>query len=88
MNFLYLKLNGGIIVPICSGQPGKRTLAKEPDCGIGSGVKWQNVDLFYSDEDFPEDFARTAPLGKYIVVGDEIKEVPGWVEPEEEEWPL
>ena len=85
MYFLYLKSNGEIIVPIHSGQPSQRALNKEVDCEIGSGIKWENVDLFYSpDEEFPDDFARTAPLGKYYVEGNEIKENLDWVEPEEE----
>lgn len=87
MYFLYLKSSGEIIVPIRSGQPDKRSLSKKPDCGIGGGVKWENVDLFYSDEEFPKDFVRTAPLGKYYIENNEIKENPDWVEPEEEEWP-
>ena len=74
MYFLYIKSSGKIGEPIRSGQPDKRTIDKEPNCGIGSGVKWENVDLFYSDEEFPEDFVRTAPLGKYYIENDEVKE--------------
>lgn len=88
MYFLYLKSNGEIIVPIRQSEPGRQTLNKERECGIGSGVKWENVDLFYSpDDEFPADFARTAPLGKYCVDGNEIKENIDWEEPEEREWP-
>lgn len=88
MYFLYLKSDGEIIVPIHSGQPNQRTLSKEVDCEIGSDIKWKNVELFYSpDEEFPGDFARTAPLGKYYVDGDEIKENTDWEEPEEDKWP-
>lgn len=88
MFFLYLKSNGKIIVPIRQGEPDRKTIDKEKECGIGSGIKWENVDLFYSpDEKFPDDFARTAPLGKYYVDGNEIKENLDWEEPEVEEWP-
>lgn len=88
MYFLYLKSNGEIIVPIRQSEPDINTLNKEVNCNIGSGVKWENVDLFYSpDEEFPDDFVRTAPLGKYYVDGNEIKENLDWEEPEEEEWP-
>lgn len=85
MFFLYLKSNGEIIVPIHKGEPSIRALNKEVDCEIGSGIKWGNVDLFYSpDEEFPDDFARTAPLGKYYIDSNEIKENLDWIEPEEE----
>jgi len=68
------------------GRPDQRTLDKEPDCGIGGGVKWENVDLFYApDEEFPDDFQKWAPEGKYYVDDDEIKENLDWEEPEEEE---
>ncbi len=87
MYFLYLKSNGEIIVPVRLGHPDKRTIAKEPDCGIGSGIKWHNVELFYSDEEFPDDFVRTAPLGKYYIEDNEVKENADWIEPEGEEWP-
>lgn len=50
MYFLYLKSNGKISVPIRIGEPDIKTLNKEADCGIGSGVKWENVDLFYAPE--------------------------------------
>ena len=85
MYFLYLKTTGAISPPIRTGEPDDRTLDKEPDCGIGGGVKWENVDLFYSpDEEFPADFKDTASLGKYFVDGDEVKETPGWTPPPEE----
>ncbi len=88
MYFLFLKESGRIGPPIRRGEPDGKTLNKEANCGIGSGVKWENVDLFYApDEEFPDDFARTAPLGKYYVDGNEIKENLDWTEPEEEEWP-
>jgi len=87
MYFLYLKSNGEISVPIRQGEPDNRTVNKEVNCGIGSGVKWENVDLFYApDEEFPEDFARTAPLGKYNIQNGIVEETIGWVEPEVEEW--
>jgi len=87
MYFLYLKSNGEIVVPIHSGQPSQWALEKKPVCELGSGVKWENVDLFYApDEEFPEDFARTAPLGKYYIENNEVKENLDWEEPEEEEW--
>ena len=87
MYFLYLKSNGKISPPLRLGEPGQRTLDKQPDCEIGSGVKWENVDLFYApDEEFPEDFQKWAATGKYYVEGDEIKENLDWVEPEREEW--
>ena len=93
MYFLYFKSNGAISVPIRKREPGIRTLNKEVNCEIGSGINWENVDLFCApDEEFPEDFARTAPLawgefdrGKYYVDGDEIKENLDWEEPPEEE---
>jgi len=70
--------------------PGQRTLDKEEDCEIGSGIKWENVDLFYApDSEFPDDFKEWADTGKYYVAGDEIKEDMDWVKPkEEEEWRL
>ena len=86
MYFLYLKSNGEISLPVRMGRPDQRTLDKEPDCGIGGGVKWENVDLFYApDEEFPDDFQKWAPEGKYYVDDDEIKENLDWEEPEEEE---
>ena len=87
MYFLYLKSNGEISPPIRYGEPSQKALNKELDCEIGSGIKWQNVDLFYSDDDFPADFQKWAATGKYYVDGNEIKENLEWVEPEEE-WPL
>lgn len=86
MYFLYLKSNGDISVPIHRGEPSIRALNKEVDCEIGSGIKWENVDLFYSpDEEFPDDFQEWAATGKYYVDGNEIKENLDWVEPIEEE---
>ena len=86
MYFLYLKSNGEIIVPIRQGQPDHKTINKEVNCEIGSGIKWENVDLFYSpDEEFPDDFARTASLGKYYIDGNEVKENLDWEEPKEED---
>jgi len=89
MYFLYLKTTGEISVPMRLGKPDERTINKEPDCGIGGGVKWHNVDLFYADDgDFPDDFQENAPLGKYYVKNDEIKKTVGWKKPKEiEEWP-
>lgn len=85
MYFLYRKDNGEISPPVKSGQPDQRTLDKEVNCGIGSGVKWENVDLFYSlDENFPKDFFRTAPLGKYYIKNDEIEEDKTWEESDED----
>ena len=87
MYFLYRKDNGEISPPVRSGTPSQRVLNKEVNCEIGSGIKWENVDLFYApDEDFPEDFVRTAPLGKYYVDEDTVYEDTKWAEPEEEEW--
>lgn len=87
MYFLYLKSNGEIIVPLRKGEPDRKTINKEVDCRIGSGIKWEKVDLFYApDDEFPEDFSRTAPFGKYCVDGNEIKENLDWEEPEEKEW--
>lgn len=86
MYFLFRKTDGQISVPIRKGEPDLRTLNKEPDCGIGSGVKWENVDLFYApDEEFddPKDFQKWAPEGKYYIDNGEIKETAGWEEPEE-----
>ena len=81
MYFLYLKDNGEISMPIRLGQPSQRALNKEVDCEIGSGIKWENVDLFYSpDEEFPKDFVRTAPLGKYFITDDKITENTDWIE--------
>jgi len=89
MYFLYLKSNGEISPPIQCGEPSQKALDKKPDCEIGSGIKWQNVDLFYApDEDFPDGFQKWAGTGKYYVDGNEVKENLDWVEPEEEEWPL
>lgn len=86
MYFLYLKSNGVISPPVKRGKPDDRSLNKKADCGMGSGVKWNANDLFYaSDEEFPDDFARTASLGKYYVDGNEIKENLDWEEPPEEE---
>lgn len=86
MFFLYLKSSGKISPPIRHGEPSQRALNKEANCEIGSGIKWQNLDLFYApDEQFPEDFQKWAATGKYYVDGNEIKENLDWVEPEEEE---
>jgi len=82
MYFLYFKTDGRIIVPVCKGEPDDKTVKKEAICGIGSGVKWENVDLFYaSDEEFADDFVRAAPLGKYYIKNDEVKKHVGWKEP-------
>jgi len=87
MYFLYLKSNGEISPPVKFGKPDQRSLSKEADCGIGGGVKWENVDLFYApDDEFPDDFQKWAAIGKYYVNADEIKENLDWQEPEEEEW--
>lgn len=84
MFFLYLKSNGEIIVPIQTGEPDIKTLNKEIKCGIGSGIKWENVDLFYAlDNEFPDDFQKSAATGKYYVENDEIKENLDWEESEE-----
>ncbi len=88
MYFLYRKDNGEISPPVRFGQPSQKALDKNINCEIGSGIKWENVDLFYSpDDEFPDDFARTAPLGKYFITDNEITENTDWVEPEEKEWP-
>jgi len=93
MYFLYLKSTGNICEPIHSEQPSQQAINKEKDCELGSGIKWENVDLFFApDNEFPEDFARTAPLGKYYIDIDNVdihkcsvKENLEWQEPEEEE---
>ena len=88
MYFLYRKDNGEISPPVKKGKPDQRSLDKEVDCGIGFGIKWENVDLFYApDEEFPDDFQEWATTGKYYVDGDEIKKNVDWEEPEEEKWP-
>ena len=87
MYFIYLKTSGAISNPVCKGEPDSRSLDKEPECGVGSGVKWDDNDLFYApDDEFPDDFQEWAATGKYYVDNDEIKENLDWVEPEEEEW--
>lgn len=69
------------------GKPDDRSLNKEADCGIGGGVKWDANDLFYEeDSKFPEDFIRTAPLGKYFIENNDVIEDLTWREDEEEEW--
>ena len=86
MYFLYLKSTGAITVPIRSGKPDERTLNKDVDCGIGSGVKWENVDLFYApDGEFADDFKEWAAEGKYYIDSDEVKENLKWIKPEREE---
>lgn len=89
MYFLYLKSNGEIVDSIHFGQPSQRVLNKEINCELGSGIKWENVDLFYApDDEFPEDFQRWADTGKFYVESDEIKENFDWIEPERRrEWP-
>ena len=87
MYFLYKKSDGRISVPVRRGEPDFKTLNKEPNCGIGGGVKWENVDLFYApDEDFDEheDFQKWAAEGKYYIDNGEVKKTAGWEEPEEE----
>lgn len=89
MYFLYRKDNGEVSPPVRKGKPDNRTLRKEVNCGVGSGVKWENVDLFYSpDDEFPDAFQKWAATGKYYVDGNEVKENLDWEEPEEIEWPL
>ena len=89
MYFLYLKSNGEISPPIKKGEPEVAAINKELNCSLGSGIKWNNVDLFYaSDNEFPEDFSETASLGKYYIEDNEIKENLNWKpEIEEPEWP-
>lgn len=87
MFFVYLKATGQISPPVRSGEPDQRTLNKEPDCQIGSGVRWDNNELFYaSDSEFPDDFQKWATTGKYYIENNEIKENLDWIEPKEEEW--
>lgn len=89
MYFLYFISNGKIGEPIHRGEPSHRALNKEINCEIGSGIKWQNVDLFYApDEDFEGtcDFCKWATEGKYYIENNEIKENLDWEEPEEDEW--
>jgi hypothetical protein len=84
--FLYLKSDGAISQPILKGEPEAEAVKKELKCSLGSGIKWNNVDVFYApDDEFPEDFIETASSGKYYIKNDEIKEDLDW-EPEEEEW--
>lgn len=88
MYFLYRKDSGEISPPIKYGEPDQHTLNKKSNCGIGSGIKWDNVNLFYApDKEFPEDFQKWVATGKYHVDDNEIKENLGWIEPEESEWP-
>ena len=85
MYFLYLKSTGAISPPVHLGRPSEKALAKESDCEIGSGIKWENVDLFYApDSEFPDDFKEWAAEGKYYVDGEEVKENKDWVKPEGE----
>jgi hypothetical protein len=85
--FLYLKSNGEISPPIKKGEPEAAAINKELSCSLGSGIKWNNVDLFYaSDNEFPEDFSETALLGKYYIENNEVKENLSWKPEEESEW--
>ena len=88
MYFLYLKSNGTISPPVKRGEPEIAATDKELNCNLGSGIKWDNVDLFYSpDGEFTDDFIETAPQGKYYVENNEVKEDLTWTPPEEEpEW--
>ena len=86
MYFIYLKSTGAISPPTRTGEPDEKTLNREPNCGIGGGVKWDTNDLFYApDEEFPRDFQDAACEGKYKVKDGEIVEVDGW-EPRVPEW--
>jgi hypothetical protein len=86
MYFLYLKSNGVISPPVKIGEPEAATVNKELKCSLGSGIRWDNIDLFYApDDEFPEDFIETASLGKYYIENNEVKEDLNW-EPEESEW--
>lgn len=86
MYFLYLKSDGTISLPIIKDKPEKAAVNKELKCSLGSGIKWNNVDLFYApDDEFSEDFQETASLGKYYVENNEVKENLKW-EPEESGW--
>ena len=89
MYFLYLKSNGEISPPIKKGEPEAAAINKELNCSLGSGIKWNNVDLFYAlDNEFSEDFYEAASLGKYYIEDNEIKENLNWKpEIEESEWP-
>lgn len=89
MYFLYLKSNGEISPPIKKGEPEVVAINKESNCSLGSGIKWNNVDLFYAPgNEFPEDFYETASLGKYYIKDNEIEESLSWKLPlEESEWP-
>ena len=87
MYFLYLKSDGAISPPVKKGEPEKAAIDKKPKCSLGSGINWENVDLFYApDDEFPENFQETAPLGKYYIENNKIKEDLNW-EPEVPEWP-
>ena len=86
MYFIYLKSNGAISDPVKTGKPDDRTMNKEADCGIGSGMKWDTNDLFYApDGEFPDDFQEWAATGKYFVDTSvspcEIIENEDWEEP-------
>lgn len=86
MYFLYLKSDGTISPPVKKGEPEAKTVKKELNCDLGSGIKWENVDLFYApDDEFIDDFQETAPLGKYYIKNDEVRENLDW-KPGEDEW--
>ena len=78
---------GAISPPVIKGEPEDAAINKELVCSLGSGIKWENVDLFYApDDEFPDDFKVTAPQGHYYIEDGEVKETPDWEPPEEPEW--
>ena len=86
MYFLYLKSSGAVSPPVKKGEPEEAAINKDLKCSLGSGIKWNNVDLFYTpDDEFPEDFKETVLLGKYYIKNDEVKENLDW-KPKESEW--
>lgn len=88
MYFLYLKADGTISPPVKSGEPESATIDKELNCSLGSGIKWDNVDVFYADDsEFTNDFIETASQGQYYIENNTVKENLDWTPPEEpEEW--
>jgi len=89
MYFLYSKSNGEISLPIKKGEPEADAINKELNCSLGSGIKWDNVEIFYApDDEFSGDFFETASQGKYYIEADEVIENIYWKPPlEEPEWP-
>ena len=86
MYFLYLKSDGVISPPVKRGEPEMAATNKELNCSLGSGIKWDNVDLFYApDSEFADNFIETASQGKYYIENNTVKEDLNCT-PLEEEW--